>query len=68
MYIPGSTLIQSDTEAKASGKRKGGGLDLYVNKRWCNPVKEKMCCPDITFLKDNFTFYTCFMSIFLKFR
>lgn len=55
MNIPGFTLIQSDRDAEASkGKKKGGGLALFVNQRWCNPahitVKDKMCCPDIELL------------------
>lgn len=52
--LPGFTLIRSDRDSKASGKKKGGGLALFVNQRWCSPahiiVKEKMCCPDIELL------------------
>lgn len=52
--VPGFTLIRSDRDAEASGKKKGGGLALFVNQRWCDPahitVKEKMCCPDIELL------------------
>ncbi|XP_051814888.1 uncharacterized protein LOC127537121 [Acanthochromis polyacanthus] len=52
--LPGFTLIKSDRDAKASGKKKGGGLVLFVNQRWCNSshitVKEKLCCPGIELL------------------
>lgn len=54
MDLPDFTLIRSDRDAQASGKKKGGGLALFVNQRWCNPahitVKEKMYCPDIELL------------------
>lgn len=37
-----------------SGKRRGGGLAMYVNERWCNPgqitVKEQRCTKDIELL------------------
>ena len=52
--LPGFTLIRMDRDTKASGKKKGGGLALFVNQRWCNPshitLKVKMCCPDIELL------------------
>ncbi|KAI3375234.1 hypothetical protein L3Q82_021731, partial [Scortum barcoo] len=49
----GFTLLQAD-RSKESGKRKGGGLAVLVNDRWCNPghitVKEQHCCKDIELL------------------
>ena len=52
--LPGFTTVRADRDLKLSGKRKGGGLALYVNIRWCNPghvtVKETICCPDIEVL------------------
>ncbi|XP_051814688.1 uncharacterized protein LOC127537042 [Acanthochromis polyacanthus] len=52
--LPGFTLIRSDRDTKASGKKKGADLALFVNQRWCNSshimVKEKLCCPDIELL------------------
>ena len=51
---PGFTTVRADRDLKLSGKRKGGGLALYVSVRWCNPghvtVKETICCPDIEVL------------------
>ncbi|KAI3375722.1 hypothetical protein L3Q82_003726 [Scortum barcoo] len=47
------TLLRAD-RSKESGKRKGGGLAVLVNDRWCNPghitVKEQLCCKDIELL------------------
>lgn len=36
--LPGFTLIQSDRDIQASGKKKGGGLALFVIQRWRNPA------------------------------
>ena len=37
-----------------NGKRKGGGLAVYVNNRWCSPghitIKDHICSPDIELL------------------
>lgn len=37
-----------------SGKRKGGGLAVFVNDRWCNfghiTIKEQLCCKHIELL------------------
>ena len=45
--------VQADRDCTTSGKRKGGGLAVYVN-RWCNPgqvtVKDRICSPDIELL------------------
>ncbi|KAK5862920.1 hypothetical protein PBY51_018268 [Eleginops maclovinus] len=52
--LPGFTSVRADRDATLSGKKKGGGIALYVNERWCNPghvtVKERFCSPDIELL------------------
>ncbi|KAI3357165.1 hypothetical protein L3Q82_015622 [Scortum barcoo] len=52
--LDGFTLLRADRRSKESGKRKGGGLAVFVNDRWCNPghitVKEQHCCKDIELL------------------
>nr|XP_049609558.1 uncharacterized protein LOC125988413 [Syngnathus scovelli] len=52
--LQGFTMVRADRDAKASGKRKGGGLVVYVNHRWCNPghvsVKTVLCCRDLELL------------------
>ncbi|TWW81812.1 hypothetical protein D4764_01G0016270 [Takifugu flavidus] len=44
----------STDRSRESGKRKGGGLAVFVNDRWCNPghitIKEQHCCKDIELL------------------
>ncbi len=49
--LPGFSTVRSDRDTKACGKRKGGGLAVYVNTRWCNPghvyIKISICCRDI---------------------
>ncbi|MBN3317390.1 TSN11 protein, partial [Atractosteus spatula] len=48
--IGGFQTVRADRNTE-SGKRKGGGLVVLVNNRWCNPghihVKEHVCNPDI---------------------
>lgn len=45
------TLVLADRKVAESGKRKGGGLCVFLNNRWCNPghitVKEQLCSMDI---------------------
>ncbi|KAI3376464.1 hypothetical protein L3Q82_016931, partial [Scortum barcoo] len=52
--LPDFSTVRADRDTKACGKRKGGGLALYVNKRWCNPghvnIKISTCCRDIELL------------------
>lgn len=52
--LPGFTTFRADRDTKASGKRKGGGLVLFTNNRWCNPghvtVKTIICSKDIELL------------------
>ncbi|XP_023812835.1 uncharacterized protein LOC111947686 [Oryzias latipes] len=49
--VTGFTLVRADRSAAQSGKKKGGGLAVFVNDRWCNPnhitVKEQHCSKDI---------------------
>ena len=46
-------LIWADRTSE-SGKRKGGGLVVFVNYRWWNSghitIKEQICCKDIELL------------------
>ncbi|TWW62365.1 Polyhomeotic-like protein 2 [Takifugu flavidus] len=48
--LEGFTLLRAD-RSRESGKRKGAGLAVFVNDRWCNPghitIKEQHCCKDI---------------------
>ena len=48
--LEGFNLRRTD-RAWESGQKKGGGLAVIVNDRWCNPghitVKEQLCCKDI---------------------
>ncbi|TWW76569.1 hypothetical protein D4764_13G0012310 [Takifugu flavidus] len=50
--LEGFTFLRAD-RSKMSGK-KGGGLAVFVNNRWCNPghttVKEQHCSKDIELL------------------
>ncbi|KAI3354583.1 hypothetical protein L3Q82_019078 [Scortum barcoo] len=52
--LPDFSTVRADRDTKACGKRKGRGLALYVNKRWCNPghvnIKISTCCRDIELL------------------
>lgn len=52
--LPDFSTVRVDRDTRAYGKRKGGGLALYVNKRWCNPgyvnIKISTCCRDIELL------------------
>ena len=49
--LPGFSVARLDRDNKLSGKKKGGGLVIYSNDRWCNPghvtVKETACCKDV---------------------
>lgn len=52
--LSGFSLVRADRDNNACRKKKGGGLILYVNDRWCNPghvtVKEIICSRDIELL------------------
>ncbi|KAI3351339.1 hypothetical protein L3Q82_005886 [Scortum barcoo] len=47
-------VIRADRNIRESGKKKEGGIALFVNDRWCNPghihVKEQRCTRDIELL------------------
>ena len=49
--VPGFSTVWADRDVISSGKKKGGGIAVYVSERWCNPwhvlVKERLCSPDI---------------------
>lgn len=49
--IPGFQTVRADRDTIATGKKKGGGLAVLVNNRWCHPghvtVKHRVCSPDI---------------------
>ncbi|TWW68204.1 hypothetical protein D4764_19G0000020 [Takifugu flavidus] len=49
--IAGFTTVRADRDTTAAGKKKGGGLAVFVSNRWCNPehihVKERVCNPDV---------------------
>lgn len=53
MVIPGFTLVRTDRGTQ-SGRRKGGGLAIFVNSKWCNTkhvtVGERICTRDIELL------------------
>lgn len=45
------TILQADRTRK-SGKNKGGGVCIFVNKRWCVNIKKHLsiCTPDVELL------------------
>lgn len=55
----GVTAVWVDRETRESGKRKGGGVVLLVNNRWCHlrlfTMQEKMCCHDTELLVADLT-------------
>ena len=52
--FPGFSTGWADRNVTSSGKKKGGGIALYMSERWCNPrhvhVKKRLCTPDIELL------------------
>ncbi len=48
--IDGFQTVRADRDSTGSGKRKGGGLAVLVNNKWCNPahitIKERVCSRD----------------------
>lgn len=51
MSMDGFQLIRADRKAAESGKKKGGGIAVFVNDKWCHPgdivVKEQFCTRDL---------------------
>ncbi|KAI4898201.1 hypothetical protein NFI96_005256 [Prochilodus magdalenae] len=47
--LPGFSTVRADSDPTLSGKRKGGGLALFINTRHVN-VKEVICWRDIELL------------------
>ncbi|TWW53288.1 hypothetical protein D4764_0092150 [Takifugu flavidus] len=49
--IAGFTTVRADRDTTAAGKKKGGGLAVFLSNRWCSPehihVKERVCSPDV---------------------
>ncbi|TWW63627.1 hypothetical protein D4764_03G0006350 [Takifugu flavidus] len=45
------TTVRADRDTTAAGKKKGGGLAVFIRNRWCNlehiHVKECVCSPDV---------------------
>lgn len=52
---PGFSTVRADRVAKTNGKKRGGGMILLVNNKWCHPghimVKDKICSQDIELLE-----------------
>jgi len=59
--VPGFTTVRVDRDCRRIGKRKGGGLALFINNRWYNPGhvtgKETECNRDIELLGVGFRLY-----------
>ncbi|TWW80174.1 hypothetical protein D4764_10G0012040 [Takifugu flavidus] len=51
VMIAGFSTVRVDRDTTAAGKKKGGGLAVFVSNRWCNPehihVKERVCSPHV---------------------
>ncbi|KAI3352035.1 hypothetical protein L3Q82_020850 [Scortum barcoo] len=54
VQLDGFHLVRADRNIRESGKKKGGGIALFVNDKWCNPghihVKKQRCTRDIELL------------------
>ena len=52
--VDGFHTVWIDLDCTESGKRKGGGLAVLVNSRWCNAghiiIKEQLCSLDVELL------------------
>lgn len=49
--LPGRTVHRADRNGE-SGKKRGGGLCIYSNNKWCSnaTVIERHCSPDVEFI------------------
>ncbi|XP_061132343.1 uncharacterized protein LOC133152617 [Syngnathus typhle] len=54
LSLDGLQVVRADRSAMECGKRRGGGLTVFVNDRWCHPghvsVKERLCSSDLELL------------------
>ena len=50
--IPGFTVVRGDRSLHETGKRRGGGVCVYVNRHWCSiiTVKEQLCTEHLELL------------------
>ena len=51
IYLDGYELLRADRSCD-SGKSRGGGVCLYINKKWCTnyTVCDQVCTPDVKVL------------------
>ncbi|KAL0148751.1 hypothetical protein M9458_055929 [Cirrhinus mrigala] len=52
IQLPGLTCCRADRDSSLSGKTRGGGLCVYINKEWCNSaaVVTKNCSSLVEFV------------------
>lgn len=52
VHMDGRSLFRADRVAATSGKNKGGGVCIYVNKSWCKDsvIVDTYCSADLEFL------------------
>ena len=52
--VDGFQTVRTNRNHRESGKRKGGGLAILINNKWCHPgyvtIKERVCSSDIELL------------------
>ena len=50
--LTGRYLLRADRTADDSGKTRGGGLCIYVNKAWCmdTVIIESHCSPNLEYI------------------
>ena len=51
IQVPGFTTVRMDRNAN-SGKRRGGGICMYIRDAWCGnyTIKDTVCSPDLELL------------------
>ncbi len=48
LHLPGYQLFRADRITELKGKRRAGGLCIYINEDWCSDVTTlKMCSPNL---------------------
>ena len=52
VQLEGTSLFRADRDAVSSGKSRGGGLCIYINKDWCSnaTLVSKHCSAQVEFL------------------